>query len=235
MNNVTLTNLILQTRQRCDIENATARFTDAEITNYLNDSYAEFYDLVREAYGADYYMATTTPVNTVPGTELYSIPADFLAVNTVDIQLAPNIRISGRRYSQADRNHLRNLPLSPIAWTRFTPVWYRLKGQNISFLPIPAGAYTFTIDYVPTPTRMTAPSSTIDDVNGWSEYIVLDAAAKCMRKDQDFEMVQSLESAKAGLAERIRKMAPERDQGLPSKVQILAYGDGSIIDDTVYW
>lgn len=55
-----------------------------------------------------------------------------------------------------------------------------------------------------------------DGVNGWEEYIVVDAAIKCLTKEESETAV--LERDKAFLLKRIEAMASNRDAGKPEKI-----------------
>lgn len=84
--NVTLTSLLAQVRQRADIENATARFPDAEVTEYINESIAELYDLLIGARGQEYYINSYS-FGTTAGTVIYALPDDFYQLLGVDAAL----------------------------------------------------------------------------------------------------------------------------------------------------
>lgn len=75
------------------------------------------------------------------------------------------------------------------------------------YTPVFSGSATFAFE--PTDT-------TIDGVNGWEEYIVVDAAIKCLQKEESDTTV--LERQKAGLLARIEAEAANRDAGAPATV-----------------
>lgn len=214
---VSLTTLITRVRQRVDIEaaSAMARFPDAELTDNLNESLAELYDLIREAWGQEYFRATSPVINTVAGTSLYSLPADFLSLISVDVMINGQLAVNARRFNEKQANALRAIPFGPVQWNMYTPIYYRPRASNIEFLPTPNGVYQIFLNYIPTPTRLVSGGDTFDGIGGWEEYAVLDAAIKAMKKDNDYETVGSLEQSKAAMADRIRRMAPQRDAGEP--------------------
>jgi len=229
---VTLATLRTRVQRAADIEGASARFPDSELNDYINESLAELYDLIRGAYGQDYYRKTST--FTTSGTQVaYSLPSDFLDLISVDVPLGGNLVLTARPYMESERNLYKFFPFG--AWTLNQPIWYRLTGatdstgttaQTISFIPAPTGTYTVNVNYVPTPTLLTGDSSTFDGVAGWEEYAVIDAAMKCLRKNQEFEAIGVLTGQKAAIQARIEKMAAEHDAGQADRVQDV-YGSGN--------
>lgn len=212
---VSLTTLLTRVRQRADIENATARFTDAEITDHINEAIAEFYDVVRASWGEDYFRSSF-PITTVSGQLVYSLPADFLSLISVDVMLGSLAVASGRPFMENERNWLRSFPTA--LWIVGDRFYYRLAASNITLQTAPSG-YSISLNYIPTPPKLATGGDTVDGIAGWEEYVVLDAAIKCMLKDQDMEMVAALEQRKAGIKARIDTMATERDAGQTSRVQ----------------
>ena len=125
-------------------------------------------------------------------------------------------------------------------------------GQNIFGYGIPDGA---TIIDIPTPgtltlsINITAPivnkvvqvfsyTQTMDWVNGWEEYIVVDAAIKILGKEESD--VQVLGGRKAALLGRIQSVAINRDQGEPGRTvdttgNYLWGGDGTSNGDGYNW
>jgi hypothetical protein len=209
----------LQTRvlQRANLEGALTFITTSELTDHINESLAELYDLIRGVFGQDYYRSSFA-ITTVNGTSAYALPADFLALISVDVQVSggpQNITLTAKPYMENERNLYKFLPAT---WTFGQPIYYRLQATNINFIPTPPGGWTVTLNYVPTPTKLANPGDTFDGVAGWEEYAVLDAAIKCLLKDGDLEMVAQLEQRKMAIRVRIEALAPERDAGQPERV-----------------
>lgn len=212
---VTLTKLITRVRQRTDLESQTRRFTDAEITDHINEGIAELEDVIRGAFGQEYRRAQAT-FNTVNGTQLYALPADFLSLLSVDVQFSTNIFLTARPYMENERNAYK---FFPIGWLYGQPIWYRLIGANISFIPVPQGVFTVFVNYMPTSPVLVNGSDAYDGVAGWEEYAVLDAAMKCLIKDEDTDIMGVLSGQKEKIKQRILDYAPERDAGQPERVK----------------
>lgn len=215
---VSLVQLRTRVRQRADIENARDRFTDNELTDSLNESLSELYDLLVASYGQEYYRTSAT-ISVVSQTNDYELPDDFYRVLSVDINLGGSQVLSARPYMEYERNRYKYIP----AWTYGYPLYYRLHGSNgtypngsLSFLPAPTGSYTVTLNYVPTLAKLNEDTDTFDGINGWEEYAVLDAAIKCFQKEESDPSL--LLAQKEALRQRIMGMAPSRDANGPEKV-----------------
>lgn len=235
---VTLQALINRTLQRANLEgaidytNAGNKFcTAAEVTDLLNSSIAnEVYDLLRQSVGDNYFRQKSTFFTTVNQT-LYQAPNDLLAIISVDIWLGGQYPVSGKRYFESQRNLLRAFP---YGWNYTYPVFYQLQGSGrnaaINFLSVPNGGYQVDVNYIPTFSPLQNLDDTYDDVNGWSEIAVLDAACKLLLKDGQLDTAQYLEQRKANMVQKIRAMGPQRHAGEPEVVNVLQYraewGDG---------
>lgn len=186
----TLVQLIADVRQRADL--VSSQFvTDLEITEYLNQSATDLYDLKVAARGQDYYEATYA-ITTVAGTPTYALPPDFYQMITVETD------VGGFKVVMVP--------------------FMRTEHGKYSFLPL-SGGRSITLYYVPACPRLVSSGDTFDGVNGWEELIVVDAAMKCLEKEESD--VSALMARKAMLTERIQAMAPERDAGMPERVQAI--------------
>jgi hypothetical protein len=226
---VSLTTLQARWRQRANLEGATIFITTTEEIDAINESIAECYDVIRAAFGQDYYTSSST-FNTSGSTDTYTLPADFLALNGVDIQWSNSIILTARPFMNTERNRYKWYP----GWIYTQPVFYRLGGTlggtfpngSIRFIPAPSGTYSVTLWYVPTPTKLAAGGDTFDGIAGWEEYVVLDVAIKGATKDGDWDLVNALKADKMAMKARIEAMAGMRDQGQPDRVQDVSLNDG---------
>lgn len=245
MNPVTLATLITRVRQRYGGEGATQTITDLEISDHLNVSLAnELYDLVRQSVGDQYYRRTYQ-FTTQQSVNSYDLPADFLALVSVDVWLtqptvpgANALKINARRYMEYERNYYQQILLG---WSAGASALYTLNAQQITFQPTPVSAVYIGINYVPVspqlgggadptdPSKPASPHDTWDDVNGWSEIAVLDAAAKCCLKLGRLDMVQALQLRNQMMAKKIAGLIQLRHEGEPERVNMPyqpAWGDG---------
>lgn len=201
----TLTQMIASVRRRANIVSQTGFIDDAEITEELNYALSELYDLLVGVGGQPFYRTSTT-ANTVAGTDSYALPAAFYKMQSVDIDFGGGIVRSAKPFSEEDRNMFK-YPLS--GWVYQLPIYYRMQGQNLVFIPTPTGAFPFTLNYYPAFTKLASGSDTFDGVNGWEEYAVWVVAGYCKAKgDEDPGFCMS----RAGqIKERIQALASNRD------------------------
>lgn len=218
---VSLTSMIQSVRRRANIENQTSFITDQEITEYLNAGLASLYDLLVQAGGQPWFRSSYT-FATTGNTATYPLPADFYELVSVDVQLGsvggiPTI--SAKPYMEYERNRYKYMP----GWLYGTPVYYRLQGQNISFIPVPNSAFSVTLNYYPTFTKLTSGNDAFDGVNGWEEYAIWKAVADCRGKG-DEDPSYALGKA-AELERKIQSMSEQRDIGQPERMTETG-GDG---------
>lgn len=230
-NPVTLQTLITRVRQRGNLEGATAFITDAEIADCLNSSLAnEVYDLLRLNVGEQYYRKTVS-ITTQQGVSSYLSPSDMLSLISIDVWLGGQYPVSAKRYYENQHNMLRAFP---FGWNYTYPVYYSILGSgpqgSINFLSAPDAGYQVDINYCPVMTQLVNPNDTFDDVNGWSEIAVLDAATKCLIKSKQLETAEYLEARKEKLVVKVKAMSAYRHSGEPEQVNIIAnrpqFGDG---------
>lgn len=194
-----MTTTLLQLRDRAkeESDNVNSSFlTDAEWNKLLVSSYQELYGLIVQTYGNDYYVQTTPFVITTDGiNQLFALPSDFFKMLGVDLLIGGTSNyVSLKPFDFADRNQLN-------------------VGANGG---IPMAGQTVRLLYVPLPTLPTVDASTIEGVNGWEEYIIVDAAMKALAKEESDVSVMALR--KQALIERLEAEAENRDAGSPATV-----------------
>ena len=189
----TLTNLISDVRLRADM--ASSQFvTDAEVTEYLNQSIAALFNQQVASQGMAYYEKSQT-ITTVSGTPLYALASDFYQVLMIEASLSGYL-----------------VELDPFE---------RIDHGRLSQLPI-SGGLTVTVTYVPTPPRLSAGSDTFDGQAGWEEWVIVDSAMKC-REKEDTDTA-ALAQRLARIEKLIATMIPNRDAGRPAKISDVRRG-----------
>ena len=192
----TLANLRTLARQESDNTNSTF-VSDAEFNRYIQGSYNELYGLIVEAYGDDYFIQTPSAGYqfTTDGTNSrFALPAAFFKLRGVDLQTqTPSQWTTLKPFTMAERN--------------------RLSGYSS---PIPMAGQVLQVLYTPLPTLPTQDADTIDGVNGWEEYIIIDAAIKALRKEE--ADVSALMAAKRDMIRRLESETQNRDSGMPHRV-----------------
>lgn len=235
---VSLATLVQRVRQRANFENANSFLPDVELIDDINQSIAKWYDEVRGTTWGGQYFRSQFPFFTAPGTtnqvpfvnpppgSYYPLPPDFLSVTSVDVAISPStFIITCKAMPEERRNAYR---VWPVGWLFNTTVYYQIWGQNIVFFPVPEAAYQVQLNYVPVAPQLTGPNSTLDSINGWEEFVVLDAAIKVLIKDRQGDMVAILQGRLEEERQRIRAMAPRRDMNQAEGVhEIETYDDFS--------
>lgn len=225
-----LSELRTKARERADMVGSNF-VTDSELNGYINASAAELYDMLVDARGLWYY-GTEATVATVADTKTSSLAASFYKLIGMEVTLG-GVTIPIKRLNWTEGTRYRNAAGGWAGgWSNGTDIRYELAAGSVYWFPTPKAAHTVTYWYVPSHTVMTADGDTFDGVNGWEEYIVVDAAIKMITKEEGD--TRTLERAKDDLKARIHKLAEEVDHGYPETiVDVDPEFDSGILHD--YW
>lgn len=214
-----LSDLRTATRQRADMVNSTF-VSDTELNSYINQSYFELYDLLIQSYGDNYFVAPPLTFTTdgssfqfaLPDGSLYSSAPALYKLLGVDLLLSPGVPSSSvtvKQFDFGDRNKF-STPNNQ-SFYEITNLRYRMNGSNIWFTPLPSAGQQIQLWYVPRLTTLVSDSDLCDGISGWTEYIITDAAIKCMQKEESD--VGVLAAQKATLIKRIQDASENRDAG----------------------
>ncbi len=206
----TLTNMLLDVRQRTNQENSTF-VTDSELTEYLNQSIAELQVRLAIAEGQPHFRSSQDITVTAP-TALYSLPADFWAVQEVTATLG-SVVMSLRPFMASERASL--ISASPL-WPIWAAVMYRIQAGNIEFRPA-TESFVANVYYHPTATRLSAGSDAWDGFNGYEMAPIYDVCATVAAKeetDPGFFIAQ-----RDRIYALIAQAAAHRDMSSPERVQ----------------
>lgn len=221
---VTLSTLRTRVRQQADQESSTF-ISDSELTYYINNSAAELHGLLCTLY-EDYYLSSVE--FTLTSSNTYTLPSGFFKLRGLDYSNAGSW-ISVPRFSFEERNKWQE------RYQRGDlEVWraYRLMQGAIYVLPEDDYAGTYRLWYLLNYTAMSSDSDTLSDLMGWDEYVVVDAAIKCLQKEESDASL--LMARKAELRKRIEAEAANRDASGPERITVV----GNIDDfglDTDTW
>lgn len=228
--NINLGYLRYQAQLRSDLLNSNFITTD-EWNIQINQSARELYGLLVQKFGEDYFLAppliitsSSLSAYTLPNGSNYSgAPACFkvygMDLNSYGAQTSnPQGWRSMSRFNWADRNKCNFLlgAASNNVAGQYCQFQYREMGNQVYILPVNSGQ-NFRLWYVPL-----APDLLLDtdmlpySFSGWYEYVVCDAAAKSLAKQQFFDQAQDLMGKKMALLERIETEAANRDVGMPN-------------------
>lgn len=220
-NSVQLSDLRTAAKQRVNRESdddTSGFITKAEWNSYINSSWRELYDLLVSKYQEQF--AKSVQFNISDSAESYSWTTigatDFYKGLGVDMLLqGPNYWQPLKRFNFAERGF--GNPLAPlvVGVPGLYPLRYQLRGDAVFFMrPVPSA--TCRLWYIPVAPSLTLDTDTIDDVNGYSEYVVVDAAIKALLKEESDP--SALMAVKAALRERVLSSSDNRDAGSPVTV-----------------
>jgi hypothetical protein len=190
--------LQLRDRAKQESDNVGSTFiTDAEWNSYIVASYQELYGLITQAFGNDYFTqapSTGFTITTDGVNQFFALPTDFFKLLGVDLRISsPGNYVALKPFPFAERNQ-----------------------QSLVNSQIPMAGQVLRVFYVPLPTVPTIDASVVDGVNGWEEYIVIDAAIKALAKEESD--VSVFMARKGAIIERLNSEVENRDAGSPATV-----------------
>lgn len=218
---VTVDQLVNLAKQRADMANSNF-VKPTEWISYINYSYAELYDILVAKF-ADYYTAQFD-FTLADSIDAQDLPADFYKARGVDRALSGDEWYTLHPFSFEDRNKRRRIA---VLGTLYPTVRYRIYGNQIIFTPNDGADGSYRMFYIPRAQTLTSGSDSIDGINGWEDYVVVDAAIKALVKEESDVSVLMMQ--KQALIQRINDMANNRDAGECERVtdvQRQGSGDG---------
>jgi len=211
--------MITYTRQRSNME-ANQFVTDNELMLYLNQSLGELDDILATEYD-DYHMLnyqSIIPTNT--SSNILPIPPTLLKLRGVDFQYQPSqspaqpaLWYSVPRYNFLERNQQNPMSVISLPWGRLN-ISYNLMDQGIQIIPNTNCAGTYQVWYTPKFQYLTLTTDILPvymNMQGWSEYAIVDACIKIFNK-QNIDP-SGFMAEKAALQQRIMAAAKNRDAG----------------------
>jgi hypothetical protein len=218
----TVANMRLECQQRTDRVNSD-NISNQEWNSMINQSWKEFYDIIIQKFGDDYYIAlpvsyvTTGQVDPITQAQTFPLPVDFYKLMRCEVALNandPNSWITLRQF-QAIQANLWNYP-NVYTFYGITNLRYRLWGTNLQIVPIASAGQTIRIWYSPRPNQLINDTDVIDAISGYEEYIVVDTCIKALAKTEEDAQMFLLQ--KAALLKRIEEAAENRNVGEPQQV-----------------
>lgn len=214
--NVTLGGLRTTMLQRADMVNSPF-ITTAEANGYINSSLQELHDLLIDAYGNDYQTKNVT-FATQQNKDTYSFATDILAPDFYKLvgldQQVGSLWFNLQPYSMRERNRFQYGLYTYNYWGRYYR--YRVIGSNLVLTPMPQASVTLRLWYAPVCPTLVSDSDSYDDVDGFSEYVIVDAAIKCLLKEESDVSVHLMR--KNELRARIDQMKQNRDASEPMTI-----------------
>jgi hypothetical protein len=170
------------------------------------------------------FTASETITDTLTGSGTYSSAsgcgaADFFKLLGIDLYFAAGSNtqwITCYPFEFEERNRV-TYPYLPFPFTASNINYrYGFFGQDITIAPTPTTAVQFQMWYVPTYKPLVNGSDTFDDINGWSRYTVLGAAAYLRGKQQQDN--SDLLAEQQQVKSEILAIRANRDVGLPHRI-----------------
>lgn len=218
---------------RCNMSGSTApdQFIPlAELTQYINASYAEFQGVIVKLNELQYItssMYTFPATGSIPNAQ--PLPTNFANMAGVERSLDG----SGNegtwynicRFDFKQRNFGNNAAW-PLIRTGID-VMYSTYDWQLVIQPALATQGVYRIWFYPQAPQLVNPTDTFDDQQGWYEYVVTDCCMKVLAKQG--EDVSVFAAQKASMLERIRSLGGNRDFSAPKlygRSQSGGYGRG---------
>jgi len=219
---MSLSQLRTAVRQRADMVHSNF-VTDTELNSYINQSSFELYDLLIQKYGNDYFVAPAYNFTTNGVSDSYTLPANFYKLLGVDLALSNSTDsyVTIKPFNFAERN--RYAAPNFQSFYGITNLRYRIRGNKIWFTPIAEANQKLRIWYVPRMPTLDSDDDSADGISGWNEYVIIDAAIKCMQKEESD--VSVLMAQKMAITQRIEDAAENRDAGFPKTVSDTSFSN----------
>ena len=193
-----------------------------ELDQLINRSIGEMHDelcSIREDYVLEYLELSLTGSS-------YQLPDDAWQVRGVD-RIESNGEYTPLERQEWESRGINHSPLDPYITSYVgssgLPTW-NIEGEVIKFFPSSMPPGNVRVTYVPVAPVLTGSADTLPKryvINGWDEFIDLDAGAKILDKDESDST--ALRSRKEQIVRRI-KAAAHRDATGTRKVQFIRSG-----------
>lgn len=229
---VALTELVDRVRNLSDTltsgSGGNLRFTDSEITGYINLELQELHGLLVNRF-EHYFM---TELTASVSTRDYTLPSDFQKLLGVDKDIdGVGTIVPLREAGWRERGFRSN-----TAWYAYSlgavPTYTLIKNSVLRFNPPSLPAGNIIISYVPQFTPLasgTNPNLGLPYCqNGYEDVAVYGAAVRCLEKDERDASMQM--AHKVAIIERIKRDASRRDITGGERVQHVP-----TIDDWWFW
>lgn len=163
--------------------------------------------------GVDNYLGNAYPNATgAPAPKFYKLAGVDLGVNTSN-----NAWVTINRFDFIDRNAY----VYPNSTSTIYGVYnmrYRVMGNDITFIPTPAGNQQIRLTYAPIlPGLLADTDLTTIGFSGWLRYVIVRSAKYALDKEEGTD-TSKLDAELLFLKTRIEQSAQNRDQGQPDTI-----------------
>lgn len=208
---ITLAQIKTHVLQRADMVNSnfiSNSGTDSELNYFVNKSIEELYDELVSRF-EDYYV-DSLQFTIASGDDGYNVPANVVyKLRGLDFKIGGDW-VTIHRYTFEERN--RGNRQINRAMLGLTNIKYRWVGNRIKIIPADQAPGEYQLWYIPRIIDLVNDADTLQaDLEQWVDYVIVDAAIKCMQKEESDVSVLAMQ--KAALMQRIDSMAANRDAG----------------------
>lgn len=178
---ITLTELILRSKQRADMENGNF-VSDAEWTHFINEEIADIYAQMTNVDDGELF-ATISPTLVSIGDNSFQLPSDFMRLVDVNIH-------TGNRWVpayEADPQEYYQLLSDNYTGKYQTSYFLKLNLEQdryeLFLFPAPA-ANDIGVRYIPAAEELSLGSDTLNWPSNWHQAVEAGAAAKALIKEE---------------------------------------------------
>lgn len=247
----TLAQLTTWAQDRADQLSPDASLTAQQWTDNINASIQALYGLLIQKYGSDYFTKLPPSTITADGVnDYFALPVDFLKLVGIHMQLwnAPNGFVTLRQFMMSEINRYTVPYAQPFSGVPI-PQYRLLSSQQVStgaptpgdqiwFIPRPTSGIVFRVFYVPRVAPLVNSTDTWDGFNGWTEWVIYDAAIKALIKEETD--ISPYVQERALVEQRIEAEAANRNVADPQRVPDASttgggFGGGWWSNDGGYW
>ena len=203
------------TRKFANVQGTTAlaRHPDADINDYINRAIGSLHRKLTTALPDQRLLASTT-ITTSSGQTTYSLVTGF------DTLISLEMTTDGRRrwleaYEMTERPYI----ISPDQPTDGIPAVYRLRGDNIEFLPAPNDEYDILVWYVPAASQLASELANYDTINRLDDYVIAYAARFVAIKDKNWDLAGQCKAIVDEMTPEIEALGRNRDRNSPPRIQ----------------
>lgn len=172
-------------REMGDWENATDRVSNTLIDRALNQAITKTWLKIVRA-GGQHKVTTTASANTTSGTAAYALASDFLWMLSVMVT-SDGVE---RELTRVEMQHASDY--TDNAGGLGIPTEYQLVGDNLEFVPVPDGIYSYRYRYVQTPTTLAITTDTFDGILGFEQHAVCLAVKQIATREKSWDLVNSM-------------------------------------------
>lgn len=212
-----------RTRTRSEIE-ASARImadvndqymADAALNYEYDQSVADLWNLLVAADSERY--STTTTITTVSGTTAYTVPADFMAIVSLNLMRGTE-RVWVDRFDEQTRTFGHAITSHGYPTARYRIVGQGVDGTDTRLeFDVDPGADTYEMRYVQAPPTTSLGADAFDGVAGFEQWVALDLAIKMRIREESDPQMLMIERKR--IEDRIRLMGRNRDMGRPKYIK----------------